>query len=410
MPAKLKIFFWKNFSLLRHPDLRLLARSLKRGIPDTDMKNTRLQFLIAAMSTLFFSRAAQAHDTDGNHSHDFIPTNALPVHVELKGPVSAPAKMKLDAGTKVSGQGFWRFVAVPDLMPLPPEVVGKVTPAHGTLIVDGERDIVYWGLKKVGWVGFSNRLRNSWVVQGDEQFTHNNMHGADLWPRKGKLPLVSVADDEGGKIYLTDTSFQNSTTLGVSDLGSYATNKSYKPTDVAFVGARRLFVTDGYAQHYFLPVGTAPLKYEGAVFGGNALSRTPHGITYDAKNKSLLISARPEGQAKRWSVSGQTLKAVDALPVGTLLCDVDLWKDYALAACLDGPNKTPGPLMIVNLKTRTIASIVRPKEELGYDFCDHIHDAAWYVVKNGRKTDVYLLFTAWNPGGVGALKLVNPGS
>jgi len=410
MRFKLKKFFLKNFAPLLHPDLHLLARSLKRGIPDTDMKNTREQLLIVAMSVLFFSKTAQAHDTDGKHSHEFIPTNTLPIHIELKGPVSAPAVVKLDPGTKVSGQGFWRFVAANDLMPLPPETAGKITPAHGTLIVDGEHDIVYWGLKKVGWVGFSNRLRNSWVVNGDEQFTHNNLHGADILPRKGQLPLVAAADDEGGKIYLTDTTFLHPATLGVPGLGSYATNTSYKPTDVAFVSARRLFVTDGYAQHYFLPVTTQPLAYEGSVFGGNALSRTPHGITFDAKDKSLLISARPEGQAKRWSVSGQTLTSVDALPAGTLLCDVDLWKNYALAACLDGPNKTPGPLMIVNLKTRSIASIIKPKEELGYDFCDHIHDAVWYVVKNGRQTDVYLLFTAWNPGGIGALKLVNPAS
>jgi hypothetical protein len=121
----------------------------------------------------------------------------------------------------------------------------------------------------------------------------------------------------------------------------------------------------------------------------------------------LIVSARPEGQAKHWSVAKESLLATDALPIGTLLCDVDLWKNYALAACLDGPNKTPGPLMIVNLKTKSIASIIKPKEELGYGFCDHIHDAAWYVVKNGRQTEIYLLFTSWNPGGIGALKLVN---
>ena len=90
-----------------------------------------------------------------------------------------------------------------------------------------------------------------------------------------------------------------------------------------------------------------------------------------------------------------------------MLCDVDLWGDYALAACLENPGKAPGPLIIVNLKKQTIVSIIKPKEELGYEFADHLHDACWYLHKQGKQTDVYLVFTAWNPGGIGALKLVN---
>jgi hypothetical protein len=36
-----------------------------------------------------------------------------------------------------------------------------------------------------------------------------------------------------------------------------------------------------------------------------------------------------------------------------------------------------------------------------------IHDASWYVVKEGGRTGVSVLFTNWNPGGIGALRLVN---
>jgi hypothetical protein len=61
----------------------------------------------------------------------------------------------------------------------------------------------------------------------------------------------------------------------------------------------------------------------------------------------------------------------------------------------------------VNLKKKTIASIIRVKEDLGYESALHIHDAAWYVRGRGRNREVYILFTNWNPGGVGAIKLVN---
>jgi hypothetical protein len=134
---------------------------------------------------------------------------------------------------------------------------------------------------------------------------------------------------------------------------------------------------------------------------------TLHGVTYDKAQDDLLFSARPEGQLKRVERKDRLLTEVLGLPNGTLLCDVDLWGDYALAACLDGPDKTPGPLYIINLKKRAIVSTIKPKEELGYEDAQHLHDAAWYVTGKGKNQEVYLLFTHWNPGGIGALRLVN---
>ena len=349
---------------------------------------------------------AFAHDTTEPHAPSAAPAaRPLPIVVEARGPVKAPAPLK--EKPPVSGQGFWKFVAVPNALPVPAEALPQLKGAHGTLIVDAERDLVFWGLKNVGWVGYSNQLRDAWIVRGDEAFTHHNLHGADLLPRKGKLPLVVTADNEGAKVYLSDTTFLHAQTLGVPLTGPYATNRTYAPTDAAFVGPNRIFVTDGYAQGYFMPATLAPLAYEGKFYGGPGFSKTPHGITYDPGTKDLLVSARPEGQLKQWSVAKEKVLAIGGLPEGTLLCDVDVWGHYALAACLDGANKKPGPLMILNLKTRTIASIIKPKEELGYAFAEHIHDACWYLHQTGRTREVYLLFTSWNPGGIGALKLVN---
>lgn len=347
-----------------------------------------------------------AHDTAAPHAHEAASAaRPMPIVVEQRGPVKAPAP--LTEKLPVSGQGFWKFVAVTNAVPVPSGALPELKGAHGTLIVDAERDIVYWGLRHVGWVGFSNQLRDAWIVRGDAAFASHNLHGADILPRQGQLPLVVAADNEGAKVYLSDTTFLNPQTLGVPPGGTYATNRSYAPTDAAFAGPNRIFITDGYAQGYFMTATLQPLAYDGKLFGGHEFSQTPHGITYNPRAKNILVSARPEGQLKRWSIAKEKVLANDALPAGTLLCDVDLWGDYALAACLDAPNKKPGPLMVLNLKTRTIASIIKPKEELGYAFADHIHDACWYIRKTGRTREVYLLFTAWNPGGIGALKLVN---
>ena len=369
--------------------------------------------LIALSVVLLSSTPVYAHDDElYPGSGPALSPQALPLTPEKKGPVKAPRRLK--ERVPVSGQGFWKFIAVTNAVPVPESAKPFVKAAHGTLIVDADRDTVYWGLKKVGWIAFSNGLSESWVVQGDNAFTHHNMHGADLLPRPGEPPLVVAADNEGYKVYVTDTTFLHPRLLHVPEGGPFATNKTYRPTDVAIVDANDFFITDGYASGFFMEATVTPLKFKGNFFGGHEMSETPHGITYDAHDHTLLISARPEGQLKRWSIAREQMQSVDGLPAGTYLCDVDVWGDYALAVCLDGPpvmpgdkKKTPGPLMVLNLKKKTIASIIKPKEDLGYELADHMHDAVWYLHKDGRQTDVYIIFTSWQPGGIGALKLVN---
>lgn len=165
---------------------------------------------------------------------------------------------------------------------------------------------------------------------------------------------------------------------------------------------------DGYGQNRFMAADVSPFRWQGEHYGsGKLFSQTMHGVTYDKAHDELLISARPEGQLKRVDRKPRLLKEILGLPQGTLLCDVDLWGDYLLAACLDGAKKTPGPLYVINLKRHVVVSTIKPKEELGYDDAQHMHDAAWYVTGKGREQEVYILFTNWNPGGIGALRLVN---
>jgi hypothetical protein len=311
------------------------------------------------------------------------------------------------AGVAVTGEGYWRFVAATNqVLLLPAEVLPRLRGAHGTLVVDAERDVVYWGLEQVGWVAFSNRLTQSWVVQGDPRLATGNLHGADLLRRPGRLPLIAAADNVEGEVYLSDTTFQRAEVLDWPAQGPYAAKAEYHPTDVAFVRKETLFVTDGYGKAFFMPAGLASLAYLGAYHGGKEISQTPHGITTDPDGKSLLIAARPEAQVRRWSTTKDEWREILSLPAGSTVCDIEVWGDYALAPCLDGPEQTPGPIYILNLKRRTIVSTLRPKVDLGFAQAQHIHDAAWYRVKRGRQTELYVLFTHWNPGGIGALRLV----
>ena len=356
--------------------------------------------------------AATAHDVDFSHIHGQTnrPT-MLPIVPEASGPVKAAP---LGGAGATSGQGFWKFVAMKNLVPTPEETKSFLKGAHGTIIVDAERDLVYWGLEKVGWVGFSNKLSQSWVVKGDAKFSTGNLHGAAILPRNSffgsKRPLVVAADNVEGEVYLSDTTFQKAEVLG-RPAGPYKNAKArFMPTDAAFIDSKNIYVTDGYGSQWFMHAGTQPLQYDGTYIGGREFSGTPHGIT---KNGDvLLVSARPEAQIKQFVYKKGTWLESLGLPPGSTVCDVDIWGDYALAPCLDGPKgpdgkPTHGPIYIVNLKKKTIASIIRVKDDLGYELADHIHDAAWYVRGSGKDREVYIVFTNWNPGGVGAIKLVS---
>ncbi|MDX1952234.1 MAG: hypothetical protein SFY81_08610 [Verrucomicrobiota bacterium] len=347
---------------------------------------------------------AKAHE--GDHSHaDHPATVSLPLVPENKGPV----KIKPDSQqhSLISGQGYWKFVPVKGAVPVPDNARDKVKGAHGTVVYDADRDIVYWGLQSVGWIGFSNKLQASWIIKGDEVFSRGNLHGADLLPRKGKLPLIAVADDSEGEVYLSDTTFAKAQVLPWPGGQPYQSKGEFHPTDVAFIDQHEIYITDGYGKAFFVSSSTEPFAYKGEFLGGKDMSQTPHGITYKKDDKMLLIAARPEAQAKRYKIKNKQWLETFGLPQGSTVCDLDVWGDYALAPCLDGPGKSPGPIYILNLKKKTIASIIKPKDELGYGDALHIHDAAWYFSGKGNNQEVYIIFTNWNPGGIGALKLVN---
>lgn len=339
-----------------------------------------------------------------HHHAEVADVRALPEVAEESGPVMSRSLVGRDV--PVSGQGFWTFAAAPDLVPIPVEAAPHVVGAHGTVVVDQKNDVVYWGLAKVGWIAYRNGLTEGTIIAGDPAFAKGNLHGADLREGADGVSLIAVADNESGAVYLSDTSFAEARILDWPQGGPYAAKGEFRPTDVAFTDEDTLYVTDGYGRAYFMRAHADPLAYEGTFIGGKELSQTPHGITYRGEDGTLLISARPEGEVKRMKLADGDWLETFGLPAGSTVCDIDIWGDYALAPCLNGPNGSPGPIYILNLKERTIASIIKPKEELGFGDAQHIHDAAWYFSGEGEEREVFIVFTNWNPGGVGAVKLV----
>lgn len=362
----------------------------------------------AGLASLIALPSAFAHDGAHSHSEEVSTATPLPFITETKGPVSAPKKGAV-AGSKTTGQGFWRFVADRTKVPVPSGAVAKLKGAHGTLIVDYATDTAYWGLQDIGWIAFTEKLAKSSIIPQDPAFPAGNLHGADLLPRKGKPAAIVAADNAQAEVYLTDTTFQSPKILKTPNLEPYADGKGYAPTDAAFGKDGTIWITDGYGKAWFMPASSEPFQFQGQAFGGKKFSGTPHGITLNPKTGRLVVSARPEGLVKDWDPKSQHTVAIDGLPPGSTVCDVDIWGDYALAPCLDGAERSPGPIYVINLKKKAVVATLKPKADLGYEDAQHIHDACWYISGKGRNREVYVLFTNWNPGGVGALRLVGPG-
>jgi hypothetical protein len=88
----------------------------------------------------------------------------MPFEVDAKGPVKVAGPRVKRSDLQVSGQGYWTFTPVVGAVPVPVEALPLIKGAHGTVIVDAEKDVVYWGLENVGWVGFGDRLDRKSVV------------------------------------------------------------------------------------------------------------------------------------------------------------------------------------------------------------------------------------------------------
>jgi hypothetical protein len=356
-------------------------------------------------ATFLGAQPAFSHD---GHTHEVDAATAPSVQLKVVPEPRLPFKHRgaETTGGLRSGSGAWQFA--PEPVGAFPEVVQKnVRGAHGTIVIDKKGGAVYWGLQNVGWVSFREGFQAVSVVDAGLKLAKGNLHGAEL-RQQGRKTWIAAADDVESEVYLMDTQFGSVKTLGYPQIAPYSAAKEFHPTDVTFIDDKEAVVTDGYGKAYLAPIDVSTFSYKQTLFGGKKLSQTPHGVT-EHKGK-LIVAARPEAGIITWDRKKEAVEEILRLPPGSTVCDVDVWEEYALAPCLNGPNNAPGPIYIVNLKTKAIASVIRPKEELGFGDAQHIHDAAWHVTGRGRNREVRIVFTNWNPGGFGVIRLLAAGA
>ena len=153
-------------------------------------------------------------------------------------------------------------------------------------------------------------------------------------------------------------------------------------------------------------LGTHPLKaaWRDLAFGGKGdrtgQFRTGHGITVPPGTKRLDIADRPKSEFDRFTRYGHYRSTV-ALPKGSFPCDVDYVAGYAVVGSLHGPDRSKGAPIYI-LQNDQVISTIMPKEELGLENFQHIHNAVLRQI--GSK--FYIIVQAWNPGDFAILEQV----
>jgi hypothetical protein len=87
------------------------------------------------------------------------------------------------------------------------------------------------------------------------------------------------------------------------------------------------------------------------------------------------------------------------LPSGSWPCGIDFleWKGRSLGvigSLVDPVKDRPAPIYIIDAGTFEVLSTIRPKEELGIDLVQHLHNVVWHVYHD----QLYLVCQSWNPG------------
>ena len=123
-------------------------------------------------------------------------------------------------------------------------------------------------------------------------------------------------------------------------------------------------------------------------------------MTLAPDGKTIVVADRPNSEIDRFTSAGRYLDTIK-LPEGCYPCDVDYAAGYAIVPCLHGPDRKKGAPIYL-LKGSEVVSTIMPKEDLGLELFQHIHNAT--LVK--REGKIYVIAQAWNPGGFAILEQI----
>lgn len=345
--------------------------------------------------------------------------NAAPIVVALAD--TRPIAAEATSMPQTSGQGHLKFRVLYTADHLPQEAVAVLVKAHGGFAVDRRdgKGETYFSLPGAGIIQLSADLKTTRMLDTPPEMKNVNLHDAAIWYDVDGTPYLSFPANDAGVVFTTtldgklvhalnaptaDDDFDQPTVNAYFRQGG-----KFAPTDVKQLEGL-FYITTGYSDlDYVLTAkifSTKPFvaKWYDLAFGGKGDAPgqfgTGHGITVVPGGKRLAVSDRANAKVDRFTRYGQYRDTLQ-LPKGSFPCDIDYAGGYAIIGCLYGPDRSKGaPIYII--KDDTVVSTIMPKEELGLETFQHIHNAVLLVIEG----KFYIVAQTWNPGDFAILEQV----
>jgi hypothetical protein len=310
-------------------------------------------------------------------------------------------------GDKKSGQGAFTFSLRDDLYTLPKEASEHEVKLHGGFAIDNRHGFgqLYYGMPGLGILRISPDLKEQNIIPLPEDLLPLNYHSTKVGNFDGQEKLI-LPSENGGKVIIMSLEGKVEATLARPEFDEYASKDvHYAPTDTITIDGD-VYIADGYGANFISTHNIETQQWK-SIFGGPAKDAeddgkfsTAHGMGVNPVHDHIDICDRPNARIQAHARDGGFLSSYK-LPTGSFLCGINYhqvagrW--YAVIGCLRDPqvkDGRPAPIYIIDAETYELLSVIRPKEELGVELAQHIHNVVLHEVDG----TLYLVCQAWNPG------------
>jgi hypothetical protein len=304
-----------------------------------------------------------------------------------------------------SGQGPFTFIYRDDLHTLPASTVEAEINLHGGFALDMRPGYgqAYYGMPGHGVMRVEPDLRRQDLIPLPADLAPLNFHSTKIGVFDGRPRLILPAEG-AALVAVVDLDGRLDFVLPRPEFDAYAAAEApFRPTDTALVDDH-LYVADGYGSNYISRADVHARRWLDA-FGGPAGDppedgkfSTAHGLNRTPDGGRLAIADRPNSRIQEHGFDGRFL-ASHHLPAGAWPCGINFFQDGERGCAVVGNLRDPvegrpAPIYILDADSYEVISTIRPKEELGVERAQHLHN----VIPHAHGGKLYLLCQSWNPG------------
>ncbi len=370
-------------------------------------KTTRTIFALWMALGLSHSLIAQSdHDhhshghKDGHH-HDHGSKDAI----------HSAKKAKL-----VTGQGDFVFSWDQELTAaFPKDAIEHEPKMHGGFNEDPETGIIYTGIPGYGLCSISPDL-TKWTTIGTDERLKDNIHGIVFFVHKGQK-LLAIAQEGKRVLVLTldgkivsEIVKPTGNEFKFKEANEYFASKdsNFGVTDVTYLNGT-LYVVHGYSDGDFaltIKEKKGTWSWGKLAWGGKGDKpgqfQTAHGVY--AHEGYILVANRAAGQVVKFTKKGKFVEIFDAIPEGSLVCNVSYKSEHYFMNALHAIGEQKSAPIYIHTSKQLTSTIV--PGDLNIPNLTNIHQAWPHIVtdSDGSK-QLYILVHGWNKGKFAVLKL-----